>query len=728
MSYAEYPEFEEYQQRWNGNPTELRTITITTVLLGAVIGAYVLTKTLEFLGYPVWLRIHQLLEMSLDVMSLRGASSFGQSSDPESSDDDHTMQRGGMFGSLFGTSPGSLLQKGMRGVASAFSTGPSEVPPGLGNISNSCYQNSVIQGLASLPSLRDYLSKTTSEHPSLSPESTNGALFDIITKLNNPENKGSHFWIRGKLKSMSTWEQQDAQEYYSKILDALDEEVKKTSSSKRRSSVSWLEVTKSLSDSPKTGDDGQGESKEEAAKSTERSKATSNPLEGRLAQRVGCTACGYSEGLTLIPFNCITVSLGRNYSYDIRECLDEYTTLEFIDGVECAKCTLLRLEKTLISLVANKPDSPLKDRLDAVQEALEKEDFEDKTLLKTFNILKKNWAQSTKSKQAVVARAPQSLVLHINRSSFNEHTGMPYKNTAGVNYPTVLDLGNWCLGSTPSDSQQPQKSEEEWPRDPRESMLAGGEPTTNSPFQYRLRAAVTHYGSHGNGHYVCYRPHPKSAPKPMPQETPEEPQTPSAEEDGTDSSRLQAPSMPERNENSEDLEAPLSPEKSESSQGEQWWRFSDDSVYPVSEDDAHQGNVFMLFYERIDDTVLTPKPTHNTSVAEEAPLPPDVIASPMADEDDGAVAVALPDDDDDLLNLIPAVDGPTLTPPQLDAQDTETELSDMESDEITSYEAIQAPLRALPVPHVSPHMMRTAGSAAASRGSDTQSLPLVSAT
>jgi ubiquitin carboxyl-terminal hydrolase 1 len=508
----------------------------------------------------------------------------------------------------------------------------------------------------------------------------------------------------------------------------LDEEVKKTSSSKRRSSVSWLEVTKSLSDSPETGDDGQGESKEEAAKSTERSKATSNPLEGRLAQRVGCTACGYSEGLTLIPFNCITVSLGRNYSYDIRECLDEYTTLEFIDGVECAKCTLLRLEKTLISLVANKPDSPLKDRLDAVQEALEKEDFEDKTLLKTFNILKKNWAQSTKSKQAVVARAPQSLVLHINRSSFNEHTGMPYKNTAGVNYPTVLDLGNWCLGSTPSDSQQPQKSEEEWPRDPRESMLAGGEPTTNSPFQYRLRAAVTHYGSHGNGHYVCYRPHPKSAPKPMPQETPEEPQTPSAEEDGTDSSRLQAPSMPERNENSEDLEAPLSPEKSESSQGEQWWRFSDDSVYPVSEDDAHQGNVFMLFYERIDDTVLTPKPTHNTSVAEEAPLPPDVIASPMADEDDGAVAVALPDDDDDLLNLIPAVDGPTLTPPQLDAQDTETELSDMESDEITSYEAIQAPLRALPVPHVSPHMMRTAGSAAASRGSDTQSLPLVSAT
>jgi ubiquitin carboxyl-terminal hydrolase 1 len=729
MSYAEYTEFEEYQQRWNyrnSSSTDLRT-TIATVLLGGVIGAIVLTKTLDFLGYPVWLRIHQLLQMSMEVLSLRRTSSVGQPSDAGSSDDD-TVQGGGMFGSLFGTSPGSLLQKGMRGVASAFSTGPSNVPPGLGNISNSCYQNSVIQGLASLPSLRDYLSKTTSEHPSLSPESTNGALFDIITKLNDPENKGSHFWIRGKLKSMSTWEQQDAQEYYSKILDALDEEVKKTATSKRRSSVSWLQVARSLSDSPSTGDDAQGESKDQAdktGKSSEQTKTAPNPLEGRLAQRVGCTSCGYSEGLTLIPFNCITVSLGRNYGYDIRECLDEYTTLEFIDGVECAKCTLLRLEKTLINLVAKQPNSPMKDKLDAVQEALEKEDFEDKTLLKTFNILKKNWVQSTKSKQAVIARAPQSLVLHVNRSSFNEYTGMPYKNTASVDYPTVLDLGNWCLGSTASNSQQPQTSEEEWPRHPRESMLAGGDPTINSPFQYRLRAAVTHYGSHGNGHYVCYRPHPKPAPKT--QESREELQTPSTEEDGEDS---------------EGISAPPPPEQSKITQGEQWWRFSDDSVYAVSEDDAHQGNVFMLFYERVDNVISTPQSAD--PVAEEAPLPPAEITAHSPMTVDEAVAVALPDDDDDddLFEPIPAVNGPATQPEAIQPSlsvipspvEPDTEMSEAESEDgasaqVTDYESeadTPTPPKSVPVPQVPPHMMRTAGSAG---GSNTQqSLPLVSAT
>lgn len=740
MSYAQYPGFQHYQQRWNTDTTDLRTLIIT-LLLGAIIGAYVLIKTFTFLGFPVWLRIRQLVTMSMDVLSLRRPS-FGQTSDADSSDDD-TMQRGGMLGSLFNMSPGTLLQKGVRGVASAFSTGSSNVPPGLGNISNSCYQNSVIQGLASLPSLRDYLSKTTSQHPSLSPESTNGALFEIISKLNDPENKGSHFWIRGKLKSMSTFEQQDAQEYYSKVLDELDKEIKKTSSSKRRSSVSWLEVTKSLSDSSNVGDGIREKAKDGTTASLDSSRTAPNPLEGQLAQRVGCTSCGYSEGLTLIPFNCITVSLGRNYGYDIRECLDEYTNLEFIDGVECAKCTLLKLEKTLAPLVNNKPESPLKARLDAVQEALEKEDFEDKTLLKTLNVPKKNWVQSTKSKQAVVARAPQSLVLHVNRSSFNEMTGMPYKNSAAVSYPTVLDLGNWCLGSTSNEAQDSDASKEQWPRDPRESMLSAGEPVDDSPFRYRLRAAVTHYGSHGYGHYVCYRSHPLVI-----------------------SEKSKTLAEPPMEEDDEDLPSIPTQEHHQVIQREQWWRFSDDSVHAVSEQEAHQGNVFMLFYERIDDTVPpTPTAVDATTevklVPELAPLPPaDFAALKPVVEDDEAAAVALPEDDD-LLDLIPPDELPVVQPansepsPDLSSaqsrnapllttdassspsHEIETEVSEAESEDAPStqltsdYESeadVPTPPKSKPVPKISPDMMRTAGNKTSRGQGNRQSLPLVSAT
>ncbi|KAF2023525.1 cysteine proteinase [Setomelanomma holmii] len=713
-------------------PAAESTTPFATLLLSILTGAFVLFKSLEILGYPVWLWLHQAIHMSIGVLRLRGAPLEAAVSEGSES----TMQRGGgMLSSIFGLNSESLLHKGVRGLTGALSSGPSHVPPGLGNISNSCYQNSVIQGLAALPSLRNHLSLMAAEHPSLTTDTTSGALHELISKLNNPDSRGQNFWIRGKLKSMSTFTQQDAQEYYSKILDELDKEAKKATSSKTRCSVSWLEATKTLSDLRAAGGKGGQHSKDEAEKTpslaaAEQHKMAPNPLDGLIAQRVGCTSCGYSEGLSLIPFNCITVSLGNNNSYDLRDCLDEYTKLEYIDGVECAKCTLLKLQKTLAPLAAAKPASPFEEKLNAVSEMVDDEKFDDNTLVKTLNIAKKNWVQSSKSKQIVVARAPKSLVLHVNRSIFDEMTGAQYKNSATVSYPQILDMGSWCLGSSPSGSGQPDMSLEEWPRDPKQSMLPHpkGLPTVPSSFQYRLRAAVTHFGSHGNGHYICYRPHPRMRLEDQQKDQPEDQQEDSADE--------------------------------------QWWRFSDDSVYAVPEEQSHQANVFMLFYERIDEPrcSLQPRPdslAENAAVAEPAPLPPTDF-EPMEDhmlEDEIALAVPLPDDIDDFTNSPeapathehkPAVavahagapvysTPPPATLPQSSADSTaeelEADVSEAESEDEHSMQLASDPEAqpsSLPVQRsftpISPHLMRTAGNAAARGQESRQSLPLVSAT
>lgn len=66
---------------------------------------------------------------------------------------------------------------------------------------------------------------------------------------------------------MSTFTQQDAQEYYSRILDELEKEVTKASRSKRRTSVSWAEATKSLTLPETGGDEKEGEKKEVEEKS-----------------------------------------------------------------------------------------------------------------------------------------------------------------------------------------------------------------------------------------------------------------------------------------------------------------------------------------------------------------------------------------------------------------------------------------------------------------------------
>jgi ubiquitin carboxyl-terminal hydrolase 1 len=453
------------------------------------------------------------------------------------------------------------------------------IPSGLGNWDNSCYQNSIIQGLASLRSLSTFLGQNVDALGEKGPFSTHQALKGIIDLLNSASNYGSKLWIPADLKSMSSWQQQDAQEYFSKVVDQIDIEVQQAS--RRETKNMGLKMTgpeeNILRDIVKNA---AGTDEHEADPVIEKSSLR-NPLEGLLAQRVGCMKCGYTEGLSLIPFNCLTVPLGGKFEYDIRECLDQYMTLEPIEGVECAKCTLLRAHEQLKSLLGSLSDDEgltdpsqsagLSDavrtsaeaRLEAVKAALEDDDFAENTLANKCHIPSKNKVSTTKSRQAVIARAPQCLAVHINRSLFDEMTGMLKKNLAAVKFPKTLDLNDWCLGTR--IAEESGDAIERWVTSPSETMLPRPGETVRLPNrQYELRAIITHYGRHENGHYICYRKYPTSVfSAPVPDEV---------------------------------LQAEGDKEKSE-----RWYRLSDDDVQMVSEANVmSQGGAFMLFYEAID--------------------------------------------------------------------------------------------------------------------------------
>lgn len=463
-------------------------------------------------------------------------------------------------------------------------------PPGLGNWDNSCYQNSILQGLASLQSLPGYLDQGISTETS---ESTRMALRDLLSRLNDESNAGMMFWTPPILKSMSSWQQQDAQEYFSKVLDEIEKETSKSAVKPSRNDglASLTALSESLPSEDLELSPHSLTAKKDRHPFSARvsilpdeisSMMIRNPLEGLIAQRVGCLQCGYVEGLSLTPFTCLTVPLGRQSVYDIRSCLDEYTVLESIRGVECAKCTLLQtrqqVERLLTQFRDHKVNNPagqlpqalhdsLRERLDAVNSALEKEDFSDNTLSKKCQIGSKNRVSTTKTRQAVIARAPKSLAVHINRSLFDEFTGAQTKNFADIRFPYNLDLGSWCLGQ--GTSQDPQKEiTEEWTVDPAESMLRphSEDETTHLRMDYELRAVVTHYGRHENGHYICYRKYPSSQ---------------SIESDEPYNS---------------------------------WWRLSDEDVSQVNEEVvSSQGGVFMLFYEKIHPLLAQDYPLENAA-------------------------------------------------------------------------------------------------------------------
>lgn len=609
-----------------------RSVSGPTVLAYSFLAVTVCYHMMQYFDYPVlpiselaWnIFVYLTPSTAISALDMRTNSTKpGEpSGDYQISSSRHHAMKSEAVRRIFGLNPEGILGK-VKQARSLPRVGrllpgkkknlEDEGPPGLGNWDNSCYQNSVIQGLASLPSLSHYLAHSASIQ---GPSSTSKALRTIIATLNNPSNVGQMFWTPVELKTMNSWQQQDAQEYFSKMLDEVGKEIlagqkekknlgglaclsaqqKATTAAYRsvkveNAQLSNIDIPRSLR--------GINQLPAEIGSSLAR-----NPLEGLLAQRVGCLKCGYVEGLSLIPFNCLTVPLGNEWIYDIRSCLDDYTALEPINGVECVKCTLLRNKIQLEGLYSQTQDptqghhnplltqalqASITKRLSVVEKALDDNDFSDNAILKKCQIPVRNRVSVTKSRQAVIARVPKSLVIHVNRSVFDEVTGIQCKNFADVKFPQELDLAPWCLGN-----QAPRENEaedvEQWSVDPSKSMhsleaedmasLAIDDSSPSSQQLYNLRAVITHYGRHENGHYICYRKHGLGG-KPL-----------------TDLAR----------------------ENSES-----WWCLSDEEVSSVSESTVlEQGGVFMLFYEKSElakDVMLSSPKKHDPALLDSSLRP-----------------------------------------------------------------------------------------------------------
>ncbi|CRK12032.1 hypothetical protein BN1708_002421, partial [Verticillium longisporum] len=592
----------------------------------------------------------------------------------------------------------TVSQAGQRGLTSmsgammAFKA-DSESPPGLGNLDNSCYQNSILQGLASLKPLPRYLSEQLRDADlDRRRYDATVTLRGLIADLNSVENNGRTLWTPGSLKNMSTWQQQDAQEYFSKLLDEIDKEIAKAG--KRKNSLPSLDTSATAAAASTAAsapddtnlsqhsDDSGYQSVSTLSRANSAAKLARNPLEGLVAQRVACVQCGHSDGLAMIPFNCLTLSLGLNSAeHDLYELLDAYANIESIEGVECGKCTLLKVRKLLNILIERNPGTGSempRSRLAAVEEAFENDDFEDKTITEKCKVSASHKVTSTKTKQTVIARPPQSLAIHMNRSAFDENTGHMWKNGAAVRFPPTLDLGPWCLGSagtyarvTPDEEastsggsggglpnvKPARPDEEEWLLNPRSSMVAGdkGQSKITGPL-YELQAVVTHFGRHENGHYICYRKFPRSSPPAGVAPTKDMDADELQETAGGGGIELKPIAV----EQAVNQEAAQQEEEVEMD----WWRLSDETVRKVDEDHVlSQGGVFMLFYDCVDvRSVLTSQADAEAEVEADGPQVEDESTAPA----DSAVSAAKALEQAAPFKTVGAAEGPEEEPSAAD--------------------------------------------------------------
>lgn len=329
---------------------------------------------------------------------------------------------------------------------------------GLGNWDNSCFQNSVLQGLATLQAFRTFVEKSlylsdiaTIEAP------TYEGLKGFLNQLQEELSSRNTLWPPSVLRSMNTWQQQDAQEYYSKIMDAIEKESRKYQNAMAKRLAPGLDCLRSHNSKESEIPVNDAQSDMNKLTST---LLPANPLDGSLSQALRCQKCGFSEGISLIPFNCLTLNLGLGGNCELENLLDAYTAPELIEGVECDECTKLAKAKIDTGMTACKSS-----RADGSSTESDE---------KAANIPK---VLSTKAKRILFGRLPHDLVVHINRSIFDDW-GNQRKNNSFVSFPPTLEIvDDWMT-----------------------SLSDGG---SDIHAVYELRCIVTHQGRHDNGHYVA---------------------------------------------------------------------------------------------------------------------------------------------------------------------------------------------------------------------------------
>ncbi|KAF9058191.1 hypothetical protein BJ165DRAFT_1605834 [Panaeolus papilionaceus] len=484
--------------------------------------------------------------------------------------------------------------------------------PGLVNISGTyCFMNSTLQAMASLSYLQPHVDAIHSKAEDVDIETpVIDALKDLFNNLNTPKSNYHSLRPHGIIDALASVktsnslfnsrEHQDAQELFQLVSECIKREMSEVDKEGQRDRgiAGVLDFGSTGIAGPSTS-----HSQKEGTIDT-RGLGAKSVFDGLTANRRSCVVCGYTEAVMHFGFDNWQLAVPRlATSCRLEDCLEDYTRLEILNDCICRKCSVMATHRRLrdelkalqeslapegsvsasISALSSslpmsssspsksKPSNSKKKRYkevrrmeERVRKALEQGRIEDDVLLEGVRLDKV--VSSASTKQAMIARPPQVLALHLNRSV--HYGGYAAKNTIRVYFPEVLDLtpyttsgslsivptnsistptpgpstaftfyaqpsshsdGSSSSQSTTHTNTRSRKSNSTRPTsvsppyddsDNGASEQRPKRPTTPTPASYaaaaahnrtiyRLAAVVCHYGQHSFGHYICYRRKPR---------------------------------------------------------------------------------------------------------------------------------------------------------------------------------------------------------------------------
>ncbi|KAK6465714.1 Ubp1 protein [Scheffersomyces coipomensis] len=415
---------------------------------------------------------------------------------------------------------------------------------GISNDGNTCFMNSVIQSLASSRQFMQFIDSylyTNFNNVDGKSQPRSDLIFTnaLKTLLDNVNGKygtrGKEFSTKPLLNKMpngpkqnffSGYNQEDAQEFYQLVMNILEREYKKMTSSRfstpePESEVSslkqaekFIEISnlyKVISGIEELGKLGKVYV---PANQVDPNLTDSDhkvyplelitPVDGISAERIGCLTCGevggirYSviSGLSLnLPQNSLTSSYYSSSSFELPTLLNEWITPEIIEDVNCNRCGLNQTKEFLLETLQElkeKESNPMNERL--IEQFSNRLNLIDQELLQphiTDEIfekltIKKQIKKSRKSKQIYLSRPPPLLSIHINRSVFDPRSYAIVKNPSNVTFPDKLNLTDYVVEPKDinMDARLPFRKQDE-------RTIIADQPTSSKPDQPTLSTSNT---------------------------------------------------------------------------------------------------------------------------------------------------------------------------------------------------------------------------------------------
>ncbi|KAF5929194.1 hypothetical protein HPG69_019215 [Diceros bicornis minor] len=433
--------------------------------------------------------------------------------------------------------------------------------PGLANLGNTCFMNSLLQGLSACPAFIAWLEEFTAQHARDQAEpparqSLSLTLLRLLKALSCQEVTDDEVLdasclldvLRMYRWQISSFEEQDAHELFHVITSSLEDERD------RQPRVTHLFDVHSLEQQSETTP------KLIACRTRGSPYPMSNhwksqhPFHGRLTSNMVCKHCEHQSPVRFDTFDSLSLSIPAatwGHPLTLDHCLHHFISSESVRDVVCDNCTKIEAKGTL-------------------------------------NAEKVERQRTTFVKQLKLGKLPQCLCIHLQRLSWSSH-GTPLKRHEHVQFNEFLMMDVYkyhLLGHKPGNQNLfylPKATANfnclgpfslavlNQPGGPKTQMFMNGAcspsllPTLPTPvpfplpvgpdcssstYLFRLMAVVVHHGDMHSGHFVTYRRSPPSAKNPL-------------------------------------------------STSNQWLWISDDTVRKASLQEVLSSSAYLLFYERV---------------------------------------------------------------------------------------------------------------------------------